>query len=228
MSVFGGPIMSALTFGLIGLGRSLQNKGNQSKGNINGIRHIKHSDALKILRFPPGHPLIDHSYAGHPLCEEFYFPFNSFHKWLFEEKVNELMTILASLCATRVRVLFYQGYQSGGGINFQAQIPMASGGIESKYNKDRESRAEFEEHFRPTGEPSIPKGLIWYGSEPSWQSLAKRRLDFNTSKFRVELRYADSFGVDASLKVGLENYGVQIGNYEDFETTIWVFEGEFA
>ncbi len=59
--------------------------------------------------------------------------------------------------------------------------------------------------------------------------MAHRRLEYGTSRFKARLSYEDSFGIDANLKVGLDNLGVKLGgNYSEFESTEWEFEGEFA
>jgi hypothetical protein len=87
----------------------------------------------------------------------------------------------------------------------------------------------FEEHFRPTSSPKIPNDLVWFGHEATWQSLASRRIQFNTASFKAELRYEDSFGIDASVKVGLNGMGVDLGGrFADFQETVWKFEGEYA
>lgn len=100
-------------------------------------------------------------------------------------------------------------------------------GFNSESNHSQE--AFFEEHFRPKKEPRVPDGLVWYENEASWQAVAQRRMNFGTSQFKAHLRYEDSFGIDASLKVGLDKLGVKLGgNYSEFEATEWVYEGEFA
>lgn len=193
-----------------------------------GLLAVTHAMATDELTFPPGHPLFDYAYAGHPLEPKRYVPYAAFHRFLFEEKVNELMTLLASLGATRVRVSCTKGFRSAGGVSFGVSKG-ASGGAGVKTESSHSQEAFFEEEFRPKGEPCVPAGLIWYANEASWQAVAKRRLDFGTSKFRAQLCYEDSFGIDANIKVGLENLGAKLGaNYSEFESTEWLFEGEFA
>lgn len=196
--------------------------------DLHGALVIDHKSAVAELQLPPGHPLIGHAYAGHPLCAPRYLPAAAFHRQLFEEKVNELMTLLASLGATRVRVVCRQGYRSAGGVNLGVSKG-ASGTIGIEGSKSSSSEAMFEEHFRPKEPPKLPENLIWFGHEPSWQAVADRRLKFNTSKFHAELHYEDSFGIDAKVKVGIEKLGVNLGgHFTDFETTVWEFDGEFA
>lgn len=89
--------------------------------------------------------------------------------------------------------------------------------------------AVFEEHFSPRSQPKVPSDLVWIETEPSWQALARRRLEYGTTRFSTTLRYEDSFGVDGSLTAGLKNAGAELGaTYQNFESTQWDFEGEFA
>ncbi|MFO0760492.1 MAG: hypothetical protein U0359_28690 [Byssovorax sp.] len=195
---------------------------------LQGALLVDHATAAAELALPPGHPLIDHAYAGHPLSPPRYLPAAAFHRQLFEEKVNELLTLLASLGATRVRVACQQGYRSAGGVHLGvAKGGSGTGGIEGSSMSS--ARAMFEEHFRPSGPPKVPEGLVWLGHEPSWQALAERRIKYNTSRFRAELRYEDSFGIDGKLKAGIERLGIDLGGrFAEFESTVWELEGEFA
>lgn len=214
--------------GLYKLIKSLFSDDAPPQAGLHGALLIDCKTAAAELQLPPGHPLVGHAYAGHPLSPPRYMPAAAFHRQLFEEKVNELLTLLASLGATRVRVSCRQGYKAAGGIGLGvAKGASASVGVEG--SKSSTSAAEFEEHFRPSGEPKLHDNPIWFGHEPSWQAVADRRLKFNTSKFRAELRYEDSFGIDAKMKVGIEKLGINLGgHFTDFESTVWEFEGEFA
>lgn len=190
------------------------------------------SDAKSNLTFPPGHPNIDHVYAGHPLKENYYIPLAIFHRQLFEEKVNALMELLASLCATHVRVSASKGYDRAGGIHLGVDTAIyGSYEVGASVNKGHKQVALFEEVYRPDPNmrPSKPNHLMWYGGELSWQAMADRRINYNTKDFHITLRYEDSFGIDGNLKVGLEKFGVNLGgSFTDFEATNWEFEGEFA
>jgi hypothetical protein len=195
---------------------------------LSGVLHVSHHEAASELVFPPGHPLLEHAYGGHPLVPRRYAPLTTFHQFLFEEKVNELMTLLASLGATRVKVTCSRGYRTAAGFSIGvAKGAEVSGGV--KGTSERSQEASFEEHFRPRGEPKLPANLVWYNNEASWQAVVQRRLEYGTSRFKTLLSYEDSFGIDANLKVGLDKLGVKFGgNYSNFESTKWEFEGEFA
>lgn len=184
--------------------------------------------AREELQVPPGHPLVGHVYVGHPLIPARYVPAAVFHRFLLEEKVNELVRLLAALGATRVRVLHRTGRELTGGLEGNVAAGDSVGGKVSAKNETK-SQLMFEEEFRPEGDAKIPDDLVWYGHEASWQALAQRRLKHRTSKLRATLSYTESFGVDASLKASVEGVGLKLGgSFNDFESTSWEFEGEFA
>jgi len=183
------------------------------------------------ISFPVGHPLIDFCYVGHPILPNCYFPVASFHNVLFEEKVNELVTLIASLGAKRLKVRCIQGYKSSAGISFIISEPQSSSkvGAETGYNKESWREGIFEETYFPTEQPKIPDGLVWFKSEPTWQALAERRLKFNTQTFRIQLAYKEDYGINTSLTLGLEKCGVKLGgSFTKFEATLWEFEGDFS
>lgn len=220
--------------GRINLGRDRSPKPGgffrRQRTNIPGTLPVPLEHAIQELQFPPGHPLLDHAYVGHPLEAARYLPFASFHRLLFEQKVNELVTLLASLGAEHLRVHFNEGYDRAAGVNFGVNIPgkpsvEAKGGASQSVDR----HAIFEETYSPHGDPVIPSGLVWYEHEPSWLALARRRMQFKTKTFNVELVYSEDYGISAELHVGLEKLGIKFGgNYQRFETTRWDFEGTFA
>ena len=187
------------------------------------------AEASTELQLTAGHPILDHAYAMHPLVSDRYITLASFHRYLFEEKVNELMNLIASLGATRAKVVCQKGYRKSVGAEAGGVDPTTGASAGVKATSSGHQHAIIEEHFAPRGEPRLPDDLVWFGNEQSWQALAKRRLSFGTKTFKTSLSYEDNFGVDASLKVGLEECNFKIGgSFSDFESTLWEFEGEFA
>jgi hypothetical protein len=187
--------------------------------------------AERELAFPPGHPRIDHAYAAHPLQTERYLPVAAFHQQLFEQKASELVTLLAALGAERVTVRAARGYRKGAGFSLGASLPIEAVSAHASASRQRSIAQSLtvEETFVVTGPPRVPEGLVWYPHEPSWQALARRRIEFGTSTFRIELTYDEDFGVDGGLVAALEGVGVQVGgSFRAFERTCWEFEGTFA
>lgn len=144
--------------------------------------------------------------------------------------MNELVTLLASLGAMRLRVRFCEGYRTAAGIKLEANAPgKPSGSGQGSKHYDTTREALFEETYVPSRAPTIPDGLVWYEHEASWQALARRRLEHGMKSFSTELTYVDDYGVSAELSIGLEKLGFRIGgSFQRFQCTRWEFEGTFA
>jgi hypothetical protein len=86
--------------------------------------------------------------------------------------VNELVTLLASLGATRVKATFRKGYKRLYGAEAGIHSPIDGVGVDAHASNEKiiNQSAIFEEHFRPSDEIFIPDNLIWLGHESSWQS----------------------------------------------------------
>lgn len=194
------------------------------------------------IAFPPGHPMVGHAYAGHPLDASRYMPVFGFHGWLFEEKVNELMRLLACLGARRARVRFDDGYKSSGAVVLSGQQPSEHGpkphkqtgsadpdhALQERHSRERSANFDIEEEFTPRGEPRLHERRVWYAHEPSWVALAERRLEHGVKKFKGTLEYKEDFGISGELVTLLEGWKVRVGgSYASFESTKWSFEGEY-
>lgn len=234
------PLGPIITVGIVG--RYLNKKFSGSKGKdaaahfstkgkgYRGVIAMNLHKATELLDLPPGHPLLDYSYVGHPLIHQRYIPCGSFHNVVFEEKANELMTLLASLGASRVKIIHQKGYTRSQQLGVGIDDPTTGKrfGFSKKKKNKKQRIVIHEEHYHPSDQKAIPKDLIWYDSEPSWQAIAKRRIEHNTAKFQVSLKYEEDYGINHNLQLGLSKIGIQLGsNIEQFEATEWTFEGEF-
>lgn len=190
------------------------------------------NDELHELRFPPGHPLYRTVYAGHPLRPATYLPVASFHRFLFEEKLNELLVLLRLLGALQVSVTYVVGYQ-------QATSSTAGTSLNGDEGKSALSFKKFNAHagvsqaslmatFRPQGPPRRPEQSTWLQFEPTWNQIADARLGSGLREIDVELRYDDDFGVGADLVAGLTRLGLRIGgDFTRYERTHWNFHADF-
>lgn len=193
-----------------------------------GLPVLSGAEARRQLRFPPGHPIAGQVYAGHPLVPERYVPLASFHQVMFLEKVNEFVDLFAALRATRVRVLYREGYRrtTGGNVSVSAG---ESVGVKGNVAQEQASEVMLVEEYRPSGEPEIPSNLVWFGHETAWQGYAERRIKYRTAKLQAKISYSESFGIDASLKAKVEGIGLDVGgHFTDFQSTTWDVEAEFA
>jgi hypothetical protein len=229
-SVAGNILINPIGYPIYSLAKYLFKKPEPEKKYFKDAIIITATIARQQLNFPPGHPLVDHAYVGHPIIPERYIPYANFHRFLFEEKVNELISILASLGAIRVLMACRRGYKNSFAFGASASQPLGteSGNIGAYANSSSKDDVVFEEYYQPSGKAFIPNNLVWYGHEASWQAVAKRRLENGTTKFKIMLSYEEDFGINASLTANLQQFGINLGgNYSKCESTKWEFEGEF-
>lgn len=189
------------------------------------------SDAANQLHFPPGHPLYHTVYAGHPLRPGVYLPVAGFHRFLFEEKLNELLELLRLLGALEVSVTYVVGYQQATSRSTGVSLPGKESNEAISFQKTHSgsSQAALVASFRPQGPPRRPEGTTWLPFEPTWNQIAEARLGSGLREIDVELRYDDDFGVGVDLAMGLRHLGLKIGgDFTRYERTHWNFHADFG
>ena len=205
--------------------------GNPANQNIKHFKKLQADIAEEILSLPPGHPLYDTVYVGHPLRLPVYIPLANFHRYLFEEKFNELMKLFSCLGARKIRISYVAGYkdafEASGGVALPADLPVKIQ-VSGKGAREGVATADLEAHFEPTAEPFIPEALIWFPYETTWQQIAGGRLEGGLKKIDVAFRYEDDFGVSGDLAAGLEGMDFKIGGeFQQHQKTTWKFHGTF-
>lgn len=205
--------------------------GDSDNQGIKHFRKLQANIAEEILTLPPGHPLYDTVYIGHPLKTLVYVPLANFHRFLFEEKFNELMKLFSCLGAEKIGISYVSGYreafEASGSVALPVDVPVQIQ-VSAKGAKEGVAMADLEAHFEPTAQAYIPEGLVWYPYETTWQQIAEGRLKGGLKKIDVALRYEDDFGVSGELATGLESMKLKIGgDFQKHEKTTWKFHGTF-
>lgn len=207
-------------------------KGSIEKSSVRNLLKVPANLAERDLHFPPGHPLYNTVYVGHPLKTDVYTPLANFHHFLFEEKFNELLKLLWSLSATKVTINYIRGYRNAFdgsvGLSIPTEIPVKVGTSFERKVSNR-SEATLEAFFNPVGNPRIPESTAWYAYEPTWQKIAEARLTAGLQAIDVELRYDDDFGVNGEIAATLLETGFKIGgDFQKHERTSWKFHSSFT
>lgn len=142
-------------------------------------------------------------------------PIANFHHLLFEEKFNELLTLLRCLGATKVTIVYVTGYRERfeGGISVSAplQLPVQAGvsiGREASRNAEASLEAIFD---NPIGDPYIPDSMVWFENEPTWKNIADARINSGLKVFDLELRYYDHFNIDEDIAAKLNGLEFKLG-----------------
>lgn len=188
--------------------------------------------ADKLICFQAGHPLYDTVYAGHPLVPRVYVTVASFHRYLFEDKFNELFTLLYSLGARQVEMNHVRGYSTAIDRKGGLSLPGVSG-LDVTASGSRQLSQSSEGHltaqFSPNGEPHIPQSLVWLPYEQTWKNVAEARLTGRLEEIDVELQYNDDYHIDKDLTINLSKRGLSLGgSFEGHEPTTWKFKAKFS
>ncbi len=194
------------------------------------ILTISRSEA-KSLDFPPGHPLNNVIYAGHPTNSRIYYPLAEFHMRVFEHKFIEAINLLIGLGAVLVNVESVQGYTKEDMKSMSLSIPAASVETEIKYDKNRNKlqQAIYTAKLEPKEDIILPDNMVWYSHEPTWQQIVKARQYSGLKEFSLKLDYNDDFGINGKLFAKISETGFDIGGeIKDYKSTNWKLEGQFA
>lgn len=203
-----------------------------AKAHEDGLNVLQIAQSeTKGLQFPPGHPRQQALYVAHPALPSVYYTTASFHRMAFEHKFAEAIYLLMSLGAKEISVEHIRGWSQEFSVRLSSSLPTANG--DAKFNasksKTNSSTLLFEATLNNKQTPSIPGDLVWYTHEPTWQAVAKGRIEFGLSQFSLTVNYEDDFGVNAGLKLRVQKAGLDIGGaFEDHLATTWKIHGKFG
>ena len=157
---------------------------------------------LSQLSFPIGHPKVNEMYIAHPLMTNRYVPIEDYQLELVEDRVREFCELAQGLGAIEINIEC-QNKDSNDTTNSVNRN--LSGGLAKDGNSihasghDEYSRRLIEEisrsvslhqTFQPHKAPALPKNLLWYNGELSWQRLYRQRMEGGllTHEERIETK----------------------------------------
>lgn len=197
------------------------------EGGLN-VLQVARSEASSLI-FPPGHPREQALYVAHPALPSVYYTTASFHRMAFEHKFAEAIYLLMSLGATQITVEHVRGWSREFSSRISTPLPEAEAKFEASKTSTSSSSLLFEATLNNKQTPAIPDELVWYAHEPTWQAVAKGRIQFGLSQFSLTVSYEDDFGVNAGLKLRVQKAGLDLGGtFEDHLATTWKIHGKFG
>jgi len=194
------------------------------------VVQISKTEASTII-FPPGHPRDGILYIGHPAKPDVYYTTAEFHRVTFEHKFCEAITILMHLGATEIVVEHVRGWSRDFSSGISVSIPTAktSVGANAGASGAQTEALLFKATLDGTATPKLPPQLSWFPHEPTWQTIAKARLEFGLRDFALSVTYNDDYGVNAGLKAAISKAGLDVGGkFEDHVSTEWRISGKFG
>jgi hypothetical protein len=183
--------------------------------------------------FPPGHPRVDARYLIHPVDHERYLPVADYATTIFDEKRRELTTLLLSLGARKVRIQSRRRQHATSSTDVAATAPSKVGMVKLGGDTNTRNLAELVTTDvilnTPRHEPRVPDALLWYPHEPSWQDLARTRLEQGVQVLDCQLVKRSLREFATELSVGVEFLGGEgsVSSTDTFEEFI-EFHADFS
>ncbi len=188
--------------------------------------HLIGRSYVEHFKLPPTHPRNDTIYVANPVVRQEYTPLADFHRFTFENKFNELLSLLTHLGARTIEVYHMRGW----GAAFTAQLGVhlsksntANVGTQRHTEQTLLYKAVLQGHT-----PSMPEGLKWYDNEPTWRQIVDQRMHHGLQSFSLRHKYTDDFGINIELGSKLKKAGFELGgSFEGHTETVWRVTGEF-
>ncbi len=205
---------------------------------FDGCRHLRRfTDNAFPVAFSAAWPLVVGKfgvqlrtvYQLHPQDETSYLPLGVFYAETVEERFYEVLRLLASLGATTIEAKYDKVALARVGFNAEAAARKVAiaGTVEEADTDERVGvvRMEFPPESRTV---SMPKDLLWYGAERSWQVLADARRKHGVTRYQCEVSVRETHGITAKLCANLLDVGLQVGgSFQEVQSTTIRYDVEF-
>ena len=168
------------------------------------------------INFPIGHPQPNTLYIGHPLKPGVYIPFENATEQLFMEKVRELCYLAQCLGAVEIKFKRIKGLDVS---NSEASSVERSGEVGLKFlnvggshevsgsetnTYSSKDGVELVQRYSPIKKPFCPEGMVWYDSDPTWQTLVKQRLNGNILSYVEHVSSIETTTVSSNQLMSLK------------------------
>lgn len=168
------------------------------------------------INFPVGHPQPNTLYIGHPLKPGVYIPFENATEQLFMEKVRELCYLAQCLGAVEIKFKRIKGLdvsnsesscveRSGEAgrkfLNVGGSLGVSGSETSTYSSKDG---VELVQCYSPIKKPFCPEGMVWYDSDPTWQTLVKQRLNGNILSYVEHVSSIETTTVSSNQLMSLK------------------------
>lgn len=146
---------------------------------------------LPAINFPMSRPKVNQTYIAHPYKTDSYLPIENYDYELLNDRLNEFFYILQCLGATSItfETIEEENKEEKNHSNLKAEAgtktKIAGGKVGVDYDSLMNSslrnylKMERTQTFDPEKRPYIPKDVVWFPNEFSWQRLAQQRLNGN-------------------------------------------------
>ena len=168
------------------------------------------------INFPIGHPQPNTLYIGHPLKPGVYIPFENATEQLFMEKVRELCYLAQCLGAVEIKFKRIKGLDVSNSETSSIERSGEAGlklfnvggscevsGSETNTYSSKDG-VELVQRYSPIKKPFCPEGMVWYDSDPTWQTLVKQRLNGNILSYVEHVSSIETTTVSSNQLMSLK------------------------
>jgi hypothetical protein len=228
LSVPGVNVVVGIPLLLAGAGHFLLKAKREGKGKFPSLHLLRKSWASQFT-LPPGQPRHQVVFAGHPTEPANYIPIADFHRYIFEHKFAEILSILMHLGARRIEVRHLRGWGQDFSERLAIGIPRAAISQGAQSSSREQSTLLYEAEL--VGGPSValPANVVWLPHESTWKQIVEGRTKFGLKTFSLNLQYQEDYGVNLGLKAEIEAARLELGgDFEKHQSTTWEIRGEFG
>lgn len=200
--------------------------------NLLAVRWVSEASELAHLRFPAGRPARGETYLQHPFKPDCYYPARDFHRLMLDEKVAEAFDLMRALGATGIEV---EGTRASSRSTFGAlrgilplkQVP--SVGADGANLKRQAQLSQLASSLVGSSWPQLHRAPCWYDHEPTWQALARSRLDADATSGLLKLAYVQDIAFDGRVDATLANFGLKASaGYKKSTSVAWEIKVVFG
>jgi hypothetical protein len=180
------------------------------------------------FKLPPGQPLAHVVFAGHPAEPQSYIPMSDFHRYTFEHKFSEILSILMHLGANKIQVKHIRGWGQDFSEKLSINVPQVELTQKAGVSQHERSAILYEAQLSGSMGMSLPDNLLWFPYESTWKQVVEGRTKFGLKTFFLNLQYQEDYGINVGLKASIEKKGLEIGGqFEQYQSTVWEISGTF-
>jgi len=189
--------------------------GDGDTPKISDFPHYTISEAKKLFKFPPNHPIIDTAYAMAEVLPNSYITVSSFHEYLKQTKHTEFIKLCASLGAKEIQLESVEINERKLDIKSDvASIKSAGLGIGITQNKETGANIAYKFPYSNRGIKEFDSP--WLHTEPTWNTMNELRRNSGLLQVGAEFTYLEEMGINAELSAKFLKFGIEIGgNFQE-------------
>jgi acyl carrier protein len=183
---------------------------------IGGIAHYTMTQAKKLFKFPPNHPVPGSAYAMIDVYPDHYVPLSSFHEHYKQTKHAAFIELCASLGAKEICIESAEINSRTLDINGDIKTPLSGLGLGISVKENRETGQKIAFKFSEANKEIKDFDSPWLYTEPSWLSMNNLRRKNHLQELGAEFTCLDEMGINVNLAAKMKGVGINIGgNFQE-------------